>query len=89
MNQGVRRNHWLLIRLDGHGVGARVSVRTGARVQVREMKAGDSYASSSDPRAHFGLGEAARVDEIVVRWPSGTTTKLTGVEADRLLSIKE
>ena len=29
--------------------------------QVREVKAGDSYLSSSDPRVHFGLGKAKEI----------------------------
>jgi hypothetical protein len=32
---------------------------------------GGSYQSSGDPRLHFGLGEAASVESVEVRWPSG------------------
>jgi hypothetical protein len=39
--------------------------------QVREVKAGDSYLSSSDPRVHFGLGSAKEIRQIQIRWPSG------------------
>ena len=40
----------------------------GRRPTVR----GDgSYMSHSDTRAHFGLGEATRVDRLEIRWPSG------------------
>ncbi len=94
MNQGVRGNHWLLIRLVGtasnrFGVGARVMVRNGGITQMREMKAGGSFASSNDPRAHFGLGKPAVVEELTVKWPSGKVSRLTGVPADRILTIEE
>jgi hypothetical protein len=94
MNQGLRNNHWLLVRLEGTisnklGVGARITLRTGGRTQNRELKAGGSYASSNDPRAHFGLGEASSIDELTVAWPSGKTSRLTDIQPDRILTIRE
>lgn len=94
MNRGIRSHRWILIQLEGQGanrfgVGARILVRAGDLKQIRELKAGGSYASSNDPRAHFGLGAAERVDEIIVKWPSGTMTKLTDVETNRILKIRE
>jgi hypothetical protein len=94
MNRGIGSHRWILIQLEGRGgnrfgVGARILVRAGDLKQTREVKAGGSYASSNDPRAHFGLGAAERVDEIIVQWPSGTVTKLTGVETNRILKIRE
>ena len=41
----------------------------------REVHAGSSYLSSEDPRIHFGLGGAAKVRELVVRWPGGGETR--------------
>ena len=52
---------------------------------MREARAGSSYLSSEDPRLHFGLGDATRVREIVVRYPDGDVTRVAGVEADRLV----
>jgi hypothetical protein len=94
MNRGIAAHHWILIQLEGRtanraGVGARILVRTGDLTQTREVKAGGSYASSNDPRAHFGLGRAEQIDEIIVKWPSGTVTKLTGVDANQILKIRE
>ena len=94
MNGGMAGNHWLILRLTGagknrFGVGARVTVKSEGVVQVREAKAGGSYASASDPRVHFGLGSAAVVDEVTVRWRSGKVTRLTGVKADGVVSVAE
>ncbi|MEX2302500.1 MAG: CRTAC1 family protein [Bryobacterales bacterium] len=94
MNQGVRGNHWILVALSGStsnrfGVGARVTVKADGRTQVREVKAGGSYASSNDPRAHFGVGGAQAIDELIVEWPSGKVTRLANVEVDRVLPVRE
>jgi len=71
------------------GVGARVTITAGGRRIVRERKGGGSYLSASDPRLHFGLGEAAVADLVEVRWPSGLTELWRDVPADRLLVLRE
>jgi hypothetical protein len=91
---GRSDHHWLRIRLVGRApnrfaVGARVTVRAGGLCQVREVRAGHSFASSSDLRAQFGLGRAARAERIVVRWPGGRVTTLVGVAADREVTVRE
>lgn len=94
MNQGVTGNHWVEVDLvaaksNRRGVGARVIVKCGELTQIREIKAGGSFASSSDPRAHFGLGKATTIDEVTVQWPSRKVTELRGVKSDQILTIKE
>jgi hypothetical protein len=37
----------------------------------------------------FGLGEADRADEIVLRWPSGVSHRLEDVEVNRVITIEE
>ena len=54
----------------------------------RDVQAGSSYLSSEDPRVHFGLGTATRVKQLVVRWPGGKVSRLTGVAADRIVSVE-
>ena len=94
INQGVRGNHWVMVKLEGtqsnrFGVGARITVKSQGKIQIREVKAGGSFASSNDPRAHFGLGPAPRVDELLIRWPSGKLTRLADVDADRVVTVRE
>jgi hypothetical protein len=67
---------WLTLRAVGRrsnrdGIGTRITVRAGALSQVREVKRTLSIYSASDPRAHFGLGEATRADLVRVEWPGG------------------
>ncbi len=80
--------HWLQVKLDAFAPGAVVTATLpDGRRLVREVKAGTSYLSSEDPRVHFGLGDATRVRELVVRYPDGRETRLTGVRADRLVTV--
>jgi enediyne biosynthesis protein E4 len=51
------------------------------------VHAGASYLSSEDSRAHFGLGGANQIREVVVRWPDGETTRLTDVAANDLIEV--
>ena len=55
-NDGGNRQHWLTIRLEA--LGTRVAVTASGQRQVKEHQSGGSYLVSSDPRLHFGLGEA-------------------------------
>ena len=80
--------HWLEVELGRFAPGATVTVvlRDGRRL-VRELRAGSSYLSSEDPRAHFGLGSATEASELVVRYPGGAETRLRNVAADQVLSL--
>ena len=71
---------WIELRLDGaypnpEALGALVSVYSDARVQREYVGAGSSYLSHSVQNPlRFGLGGAATVDSVVVRWPRGGRT---------------
>jgi hypothetical protein len=65
-----------------------VTVRYGGKVQAQEVLAQSSYLSVNDRRLHFGLGAVSKVD-IEVRWPAGGVEKFAGVEADRLVQVRE
>ncbi len=93
-NDGGNANHWIEIQLVGtrsnrDGVGARVKLTAGGRTLTGERMGGMSYQSAQDPRLHFGLGSATKVDSLEVRWPSGTVTRLTEVASNQVLTIQE
>jgi hypothetical protein len=48
-----------------------------------------SYLSSSDKRAHFGLGAEQKIQAIEIRWPSGIQQVLKDVAADREIAVEE
>ena len=93
MNETVA-GHWLELKLEGResnrsALGARVTARAGGRVQVAWVANSVGYASTSDLRIHFGLGRAARVEEIEIAWPSGRVQTVRDVAADQILRIVE
>ena len=85
--------HWIRLRLRGKvnrfGIGARVTLTAGGKVQWDEVRAGTSYCSQSELDLHFGLGDAAHVDKIEIRWPSGLTQTLEAIAVDQVLHIQE
>jgi enediyne biosynthesis protein E4 len=93
-NEGGSANNSVLVKLVGTksnrgAVGARVKVVAGDLVQADEVRSGDSYLSQSDTRLHFGLEKRAKVDLIEVRWPGGAVERVTGVAANKILTITE
>jgi hypothetical protein len=82
---------WLDVKLAGvcsnrFGVGARITVWAATYPQMREVvgQSGDcSYVT------HFGFFDAAYVDEIEVRWPSGAVQYLYSVPTNQTLTIVE
>ncbi len=71
------------------GIGAVIRVEGGAvPLQVREVAAGVTYLSGSEPEIAFGTGTAERV-AVEVRWPGGAVTRIAGVAPDRLVEVRE
>jgi hypothetical protein len=93
-NVAPRRGHWLLVRaldpeLRRDAYGAEITVHAGDRRWTRLLNPGQSYLCSGDPRAHFGFGETAQVDRIVVRWPDGTSEAFPGPTLDRSIVLRK
>jgi hypothetical protein len=85
---------WLtVIPIDRHGVrspiGTLVTITAGGRRQFRDIAAGDSYMSTHDPRPHFGVGDAAIVDQVDVRWPDGSHSVRSQVRPRQFLTITQ
>ena len=86
---------WLALDLRGtasnrDGLGTRVRlVDSSGRVQYNHATTAVGYASSSDRRVHFGLGEGAEIREIELRWPSGTVQVLRDVATGTILTVEE
>jgi hypothetical protein len=93
-NKTERAGHFATFQLEGtksnrDGVGARVTITTGQHRQVAQRVGGGSYLSAGDGRLHFGLGEAAAVETVEVRWPSGRLDRWSNLAADTGYVLRE
>ncbi len=70
-------------------IGARITMKAGSRLFVDEVRSGSSYDSNSDMRVHFGLGAAAKLDSVQIRWPSGLTETFDNLAVDKIQTLKE
>jgi hypothetical protein len=86
--------HWISVQLVGtasnrSAIGARVRVAIPGAVLRHDVRGGGSYYSQDDLRQHFGLGSAARVERVEVRWPGGREESWSDLAVDRLHTLKE
>ncbi len=84
--------HRLLVELRAPGgnpfaVGARVEAHCALGTLVREVFPARGYLSGSEPVLHFGLGDCAAVDRLLVVWPDGRRAEFRDVAADQHLTI--
>ena len=91
-NDAPRQGHWLAVRavdprLGRDAIGARICVTAGGRRLYRTISGAFSYISSSPLEAHFGLGDAADVSQIEIRWPDGRRERFAGGRADRAIVL--
>ena len=94
MNPAVDDGHWITIRLEGtqsnrFGIGARVEAIAGDMVYVGEVITTTSAFTAVHPQVHFGLGDATTINTLTVRWPSGAVTRMTDLDVDQVLTIRE
>ena len=88
-------NHWITLKLIGgpksprDAIGAKAFLTAGGVRQRADVFSGGSYASSSDPRLHFGLGSASKVDKLEILWPSGAREEVTVPCIDCIVQLTE
>jgi len=93
-NDTKSSNHWIRLILQGtksnrDAIGAKVAVVAGNRTIYRQRKGGYSMEASNDPRVLVGIGPVARVEKVVIRWPSGIESTLENLEVDRDYKVVE
>ena len=94
LNTNKSPNHRVLFHLVGTksnraAIGARVTIHAGGMTQFDEVRGGGSYLSQNDLRLHFGLGSAAKIDSVEVRWPTGKTEIYKEVAGDKIYTMTE
>lgn len=79
----------ITVDLRGQRVGAEIEVWLDGRSQRRFVRAGESYLAQSQLNPIFGWGDAATVDSVVVRWPSGGVSREAQVSTGIRLVVSE
>jgi|694.fasta_scaffold11082_6 hypothetical protein len=87
-------NHFITFNLEGTisnkgAIGARAHIYGPWGVQIREVRAGESYGNNYSSQLHFGLGTNAVVDSVLITWPSGITTTFGQLAADQFVHVIE
>ncbi len=96
-NVTANQGHWLELHLIGDvskksprdATGAFAYLTTGSVRQRVDLVSGGGFASYNDPRLHFGLGAATKVDRLEIHWPNGATETFDVPGVDRVLTITQ
>lgn len=87
-------NHWVSFKTIGtksnrDGLHTRFIIKYGQATQTAVVRSGSSYMSVSDRRVYFGLGKSDKIEQVEIRWPSGTVEILHNIQPDTSYIVKE
>ncbi len=96
-------NNWVKIGLEGvqsnyNGIGARIEIYGDWGMQIREVRSGQGFSHMNSLVAHFGIGTATSIDQIIIKWPSGIIDVINDpnineqhifVEGDNVLAVTD
>lgn len=88
------RSNFLQVSFKGlagnaNGIGAKIRIHQGGKVQYQELYTSIGYQSSVPPIVHFGLGEETKIDSMTVVWLGGKTQTLRGISNNQLVTLSE
>ena len=72
-------------------IGARLTLTSGGRKQIDEVRSGGYHISQGDFRVHFGMGHATKAD-LTIRWPDGPVSNvenIPSVAANQWIVVRE
>jgi len=92
-NRAAHGEHWVTFKVTNQfgadAIGARVEIEVAGNRRIRDVRAAYSYCASNDPRVHFGLGDAARVDKVKVTWVNRKVQEFGPFEADQIVHLTQ
>jgi hypothetical protein len=89
------QRHYLHVSLRGTksnslGIGARLTAYTKDQKVVRELYPANSFRSQGPTSVHFGLGDASKVDKLVIRWPGQAgVQEIHNLDVDQHILVTE
>ncbi|MDN3657728.1 VCBS repeat-containing protein [Ferruginibacter paludis] len=75
--------------LNSSGIGAKAYVFAGKKIQYQQLMLTRGFESSVEPRLHFGLGDAAIIDSLLIVWPNQQYQLLKNVTAVNSLLVQQ
>jgi hypothetical protein len=72
-----------------NALGAKVTLKAGGRTFYQEQSPYRGFESTVDNRLNFGLGSIDIIDSLIVSWPYGEQTIMTGVSSNQILELLE
>jgi hypothetical protein len=95
-NIAPKKGNWLMIRAlelepkrgGRDAYGAMITVKAGDRKWLRDVNPCQSYLTTADPRVHFGVGPATKVDAIEVTWVDGEREAFPGGDVNRHITLR-
>lgn len=87
-------NNWVKVTLQGtlsnrNGIGARVEIIGTWGKQIRDIRSGEGFKYMSSLNAHFGIGTATQISQIVIKWPSGVIDIIDNPSINQTLNVVE
>ena len=87
-------NNWLKVALQGiqsnsNGIGARIEIYGSWGKQIRDIRSGEGFRYMSSLNAHFGIGQATTIDQVIIKWPSGIVDTFNNVNPNQMLRLVE
>ncbi len=93
-NTAALENKWVAFELEGaasnrSAIGAQVKLFWNGQQQVQEVSGGSGFCAQNQRRLHFGLGKAAGIERVEIRWPSGKLQTLRAPAPNQIHKLKE
>ncbi|MEY3241211.1 MAG: hypothetical protein RIR11_2649 [Bacteroidota bacterium] len=93
-NQSANTNKFLNIRLVGtssnkSAIGATIRLKANGYWQMRQVLPVQGLGSQNSIRQHFGVAQAAIIDSVEIKWPSGYIQKISNLTVNQFISITE
>jgi hypothetical protein len=88
-------NHWIELKLIGSGKSPRDATGTSVFLTADGVKqrgdviSGGSYLSNNDPRVHFGIGQATKIEDLEIHWPDGKVEHVAAPAIDHISTVTE
>jgi len=93
-NQFPRKHHRVKLELEGResnklAIGARVVLHCGAKRITRDLFPANGFMGQCPVELLVGIGDATKIDQLTIRWPTGKTQTFENLPADQRLQFVE